>query len=100
MTSDGRGYRVSFVGRRAYGIESIHGDDFDGPAATALGLAAHAFGSVHSVSGLGRVEHYEAASSQQRRSGRRRGRRRRHAGVRSGYARFFLLSLLLLLRGR
>lgn len=68
-----KGCGVSFLGLGAYGVKAVHGEDVDGRAATALGLAPNTFGGVHGVAGLRRVKHEEAAGRRKRRWRRRRG---------------------------
>lgn len=60
----------------AYRVEAVHGEDVDGRAAAALGLAVHAPGGFLGVAGLRRVEHEETAAARRRR--RWVLRRRRH----------------------
>lgn len=63
---------LGIQGFEAYGVEAVHGEDVDGRAAAALGLAADPFGGVHSVPSLRGVYDEEAAV---RRRSRRHGRR-------------------------
>jgi hypothetical protein len=55
--------RECWLGIGAYGIEAVHGEDFDGRAAAALRFAADTFGGVHSVPGLRSVEHKKASAA-------------------------------------
>ena len=73
-----KGCGVIFLGLGAYGVEAVHGEDVDGRAATALGLAPNTVGGVHGVAGLRRVEHEEAAGRRKRRWRLRRRRRGPH----------------------